>query len=429
MCYAIPGKLVKLSGTIGVVDYFGEERNILVDKGEAQVGDYVIAQGGVLVRTIDESEAKQILADWETSFHNLKEQDELLTTNPDIAGDTKFLRILQKANLKKKLSKEELLFLLQTKDEKNVRLLYQFANATRQKEHGNASCTHGIIEFSNNCSFDCMYCGIRKSHDIKRYRLSKEEIIAQATYGVRELGFTAFVLQSGEDFSYGDEELIDIVQEVKALGVLVFLSIGLRSKELYQKLYDAGARAVLLRFETSDESLFNKLRPNTTLKDRLNLIKHIKDIGYVLATGFMYGLPGESDETIIENILLTAQLSPDMYSFGPFIPTKGTPLEQETLTTKDTALKIIALTRLLSPDSNILVTTALETIHPEAREEGLLAGANSLMLTLTPPDVKSLYAIYDGKATKEDSLKEQIQETINLLKRLGRSPMDIGLGQ
>ncbi len=429
MCYAIPGKLISLKDNIGVVDYFGEERKILVDKGEATVGDYVIAQGGVLVRKIPESQAEQILVDWKESFEKLKERDASLTSAPDVTGDTKFLQILQKANLKQTLSKEELLFLLQTTDKKQLQLLYDFANTMRQKEHGNASCTHAILEFSNNCVFDCEYCGIRKSHDLKRYRLTTEEIVARAKYGVEQLGFTAFVLQSGEDFSYTDEQLVDIVKQVKSLGVLVFLSLGLRSKALYKKLYDAGARAVLLRFETSDEQLFSKLRPGTTLKDRLSLIKYLKEIGYVLATGFMYGLPGETDETIINNILLNADLAPDMYSSGPLIPTKGTPLKEEELISADTALKIIAITRLVSSDSNILVTTALETLEPQARKQGLLAGANSLMLTLTPPEVKALYAIYDGKANKEDRLLEQIQETIELLKSLGRSPMDIGLIQ
>ena len=334
------------------------------------------------------------------------------------------IAILQKVNLKKELTTEEMKAVL---NETDTKLIYETANNIRHKEHGNACCVHGIIEFSNYCTNNCFYCGIRQVRNIERYRMTVEEILNLAKHASAELGFKAFVLQSGEDPWYDEEKLIEIVKGIKKLGVLVFLSIGLREKVLYKKLYDAGARAALLRFETANEALFEKLRPGTTLKDRLELIRYLKSLGYIIATGFIAGLPGETDEDIIDNILLTKELKPEMFSFGPLIPTKDTPLENQSLMTKEKMLKIIALSRFVEPDSNILVTTALETLDKHTKEEGLMAGANSLMLNLTPKDYRKLYSIYQNRAGTDDEIKDCISQTIKLLTSLGRAPTDIGL--
>jgi len=333
MCYAIPGKLVEINDSIGVVDYFGEKRNVLIDS-DVNVGDYVYAQGGVLISKISEEEAREILIYWKDKFFELKEVDKELAKVEDIKASDNLLGLLQKVNLGKDLSKDELLFLLNLKDKDELKLLYETANNVRQKEHDNACCVHGIIEFSNYCNNDCFYCGIRKSKDIQRYRMTIDEIIKAAKEAVNEHGFRALVLQSGEDSWYDDEKLITIVKEIRKLGVLIFLSLGSRSKETYKKLYEAGARAALLRFETSNKELFSKLRPEKDFEERLELIKYLKELGYVIATGFIVGL-GETDDDIINNILLTKSFGSDMYSFGPLIPTKGTPLEKEGIVDKE----------------------------------------------------------------------------------------------
>lgn len=257
--------------------------------------------------------------------------------------------------------------------------------------------------------------------------MTPEEILKAAEYGVNELGFKALVIQSGEDNWYSEETLAQIVRSLKKLGILIFLSIGTRSKETYKRLFDEGARAALLRFETSDEDLFRKLRPGTELSERLDLIKYIRDLGYVLATGFIVGLPGESPERIIDNILLTRSLKPDMYSFGPLIPSEGTPLEGHTQVDKDTVLKAIAACRFADKDAKILVTTALETLDNSAKREALSAGANSMMINITPPEYRKLYSIYDKRAGVEDEVKTSIKEALDLLYSLGRAPTDLGI--
>ncbi|MBU0953347.1 MAG: [FeFe] hydrogenase H-cluster radical SAM maturase HydE [Nanoarchaeota archaeon] len=423
MCYAIPGRVVSIKGQIAVVDYFGEQRTVLNDNDDIQPGDYVYAQGGILINKIAEKDAREILGFWKEKFFELKKIDAQYS-KLHTSGEGELLRILQRVNVKQKLNNEEFIYLLnlQTKEEQS--LLFETANVVRQKEHDNACCVHGIIEFSNYCRCDCFYCGLRKSTSQKRYRMTPEEIISAATYAVNELGFKALVLQSGEDEWYDEEKLVTLVKEIRKLNVLIFLSIGERSKALYKKLYETGARAVLLRFETSNKEIFQNLRPGTNLEQRLDLIRYAKELGYIVATGFLIGLPGETEEDILNNIMLTKSLGADMYSFGPLIPAAGTPLEKEPLGEKSAVLKTIAVTRLLDRKAKILVTTALETLGDNAKKEGLLAGANSLMINVTPPTYRDLYIIYP-KHGKE--VKKAIQETIDLLYSLGRAPTDLGL--
>jgi biotin synthase len=184
---------------------------------------------------------------------------------------------------------------------------------------------------------------------------------------------------------------------------------------------------VLLRFETSNREIFKRLKPDITLEERLELIRYLKSLGFILATGFLVGLPQENNEDIINNILLTHSFKPQMYSFGPFIPTKATPLEAQPLVHKDTMLKTIAISRLLDKDSNILVTTALETLDKRTKKKGLLAGANSLMINVTPKEYKNLYCIYDNRIDNNKEIKESISETLDLLYSLGRAPTDLGI--
>ena len=425
MCYAIPAKLVEINGNRAVVDYFGEKRNIMLDLSDVEIGDYVYAQGGIMVRKIPEAEALVVLDTWKEIFFELKQTDAILSKVDQKTMPENVLGILQKVNRRQTLGKKELLALYGLAGENELTVLYELANNIRQREHGNASCVHGIIEFSNYCRCNCYYCGIRHARDIERYRMSVGEIVDTAKNAVDEYDFKALVLQSGEDDWYDDEKLIRIVREIRELGVLVFLSLGERPRKSYERLYEAGARAALMRFETSNEEIFARLRPGTGFQARIDLIKSLKEIGYVLATGFLVGLPGETAEDLVNNILFTKYLAPDMYSFGPLIPTKNTPLEDEPGLEVSHLLKTIAISRLADSNSNILVTTALETLDSTAARRGLLAGANSMMINLTPGKYRRLYSIYDNRAV-DGEVKKNVETTVKLLFSLGRSPTDIG---
>lgn len=427
MCYAIPGKIIAINDQVGIVDYFGEQRKILIDLDDIRVGDYVYAQGGILVRKIPAQDALEILEHWQDIFFELKKTDAALAKIEQGKLSSNALAVLQKVNLRKSLTKQEMLALLELQNSQELQVLYEIANNVRQREHGNSSCVHGIIEFANYCRNSCYYCGIRQESDVPRYRMSVAEIIAAAKDAVVQHGFRALVLQSGEDLWYDDAKLVTIVQEIRKMGVLVFVSLGLRSKETYSKLYNAGARAVLLRFETSNPDIFAQLRPGTSLTDRINLIKDLKAMGYVLATGFLLGLPLETPTDIVNNILLAKYLAPDMYSFGPLIPTSKTPLENENKVAKDLVLKTIAITRFVDSNSNILVTTALETLDIGAQKTALLAGANSMMINVTPWKYRQFYAIYDNRAGLQEEIAQNIRTAVKLLYELGRAPTDIGI--
>lgn len=448
MCYAIPAQVVEIRQPIGIVDYFGEKRKVLINFLDLEIGDYIYAQGGIAVTKISPPEAREVLNTWKEAFFSLKKIDAEISKvdlsdslsryprepafnrNKSAAGSLNpspaVLKILQKINRKEKITFNEFLFLLKIKKREELKLLYNLANNIRQKEISNACCVHGIIEFSNYCKRSCWYCGIRKERRIKRYRMENKEIIDLATHAVKKLGFKALVLQSGEDDDYNQASLLSLVKEIKKLGVLIILSIGEREKSVYQHLFEAGARGVLLRFETSNKNLFQKMRPHSCWNTRLQLIRELKKIGYIVASGFIIGLPGERDEDLLNNILLTHSLKPDMYSFGPFIPARETPLENHRPGIKDKILKAIALTRFLERKGTILITTALETLAREAKREGLLCGGNSLMINITPPKYKKLYAIYNQRAGRGITTVRSIRATIDLLYSLGRAPVDIG---
>jgi biotin synthase len=425
MCYAIPGKLIHIEGKVGTVDYFGELRKVFIDTVDVTVGDYVYAQGGIAINRLDQETAMMVLNSWEKMFDSLKETDRRLSLVSNNPSTPRLGNILQKVQRIEALLEDDALYLLSLDKKQDLDLLYESANNVRFREHGSACCVHGIIEFSNYCDKHCWYCGIRQEKTLERYRLTPDRICEIAKDSIDTYGFKGLVLQAGEDEAYDDETLEYIIRRIRAMNVLVFLSIGIRKPESYEKYWKAGARAALIRFETSNQKQFNQYRPETDFGGRLELLKWLKKRGFVLATGFLIGLPGEEIRDIYNNILLTREIAPDMYSFGPFIPTAGTPLEKAKIPDARTILKSIAVARLLDPNANILVTTAMETLDVGIKKGGLMAGANSLMVNLTPNNYKKLYNIYDNRCGVDQEIGEQVSQTVEMLISLGRSPMEV----
>jgi biotin synthase len=422
MCYAIPGKVIEISGKTAIIDYFGERRKAINEFHTLKVGDYIYAQGGFVINVVPETEALQVLDDWRDIFFALQRTDiRLSRLELDGTGVEKsFIRILDKAAEAKPLTKEELLTLIKTKNKKEMNLLFKTANFLRQKYLKNACCVHGIIEFSNYCKNDCGYCGIRKSENIKRYRMSDDEILKAIDEAVNKYGFKALVLQSGEDPEFSVDRMAKLIRHIKErYAVLIFISIGEIGKQGLKALYDAGARGLLLRFETSDPELYSKLHCGDKLEDRLRDIKDAYDIGYLVLTGGLIGLPGQSEESILNDILLTKHLHAEMYSFGPVLP-EGPETEL--------VLKVLAVSRIVDPkNAKIVVTTGFETLDKNARSLGLMAGANSMMLNVTPVKYRELYSIYPDRAHVNERIEDQIKEAVDLLRSLGRAPTDIGV--
>ena len=411
MCYAIPGKIAEINGRVATVEYFGEKRRAYTDLvDELTVGDNVYAQGGFVIRKISNEEASEVLELWKDIFFKLQEQDKKLAANP-----------------------------------KN---LYERANAIRAEKQDNSCCVHGIIEFSNYCRQDCLYCGIRAGNkDIQRYRMEISDILSAVDEAVAH-GFQALVLQSGEDPYYDDDKLEAIVKTIRTRHpVLIFMSVGERSVDAYQRMYNAGARGALLRFETSNEEIYKKVKPpfckggEGGLGQRLSLIHSLKEMGYLIVSGFLLGLPGQTNEDIMKDIKMTADLGTEMFSFGPFIPHPNTPLaspsplggegrgeggiKSPTLTK---VLDVTARARIMYPDAKILVTTALETLWGlDGAKQGLMAGANSLMINVTPKKYRRLYDIYPDRFGTEMEIQEHINTVIDLLRGIGRAPTDLSV--
>lgn len=392
MCYAIPGRIIEIGERTATVDYFGERRHAYTDLVEdIKVGDFVYAQGGFLIRKITREEADEVLAIWKDIFFKLQEEDKRLAANP-----------------------------------KN---LYERANAIRQDRQGNSCCVHGIIEFSNYCRSDCLYCGIRRGNDeLVRYRMEIPEILKAVDDAV-SLGFQALVLQSGEDPYYDDDKLEQIIREIrKAHPVLIFVSVGERSPAAYERMYRAGARGALLRFETSNRDVFSKMKPDSDFDERIALIKNLREMGYLIVTGFLIGLPGQTNSDIMKDIKLTASLGAEMFSFGPFIPHPKTPMAGAKVPSLAKVLNTIADARIMNPDAKILVTTALETIWGlDGARQALLAGANSLMINVTPQGQRRLYDIYPERFGTEMDVQEHINVVIDLLRSIGRAPTDLSV--
>ena len=450
MCYAIPGKIIDVIGKSALIDYFGEKKEAYVDVEGVNPGDYVFAQGGVIVERLDEDIALSILSGWNEAFFKLKEIDKRLAEEyPGSFSETfipqrdtkvdknagqdacpDFLEIIKRTENGLSITKSELLYLLTIKEEGQLKLLYHIANRIRHKVHKNSSCVHGIIEFSNVCKNDCAYCGIRRENQkLERYRMDIDEIVDTIISSVSSLGFMAFVLQSGEDGFYTTDKLAEIIRKIKErCSVLIFISIGERDRDCYQELYNAGARGVLFRFETSNPEIYGNLHTALHYENRLHILRELKDIGYIISTGSLIGLPGQKEEDILDDILFASSLEPEMYSFGPFIPHPDTPLAIAPKVDIDMMLKVIAVTRLVRHDGNILVTSALEKLFGiEGTRRALTAGGNSMMVNLTPQKYRRLYSIYPGKGEGNDDTRKRISDTVALLQSLGRAPMDIGM--
>lgn len=316
------------------------------------------------------------------------------------------IRILRET---KTLIPEEMRILLESMTDEDETFLYHQAREVCDQYYGNSVFLRGLIEFSSYCRNDCYYCGLRRSNKhAQRYRLSVEEILSCADRGY-ELGFRTIVLQSGEDPFYRDEDLCALVSGIKKIhpDCAVTLSVGEKSKESYQRYYDAGADRYLLRQETSDPQHYRHLHPpELTIENRKRCLFDLKEIGYQVGCGIMVGTPGQTMDHILQDLYFMADFQPHMVGIGPFIPHKETPFGKEACGTVKDTLHLLSVIRLMLPMVLLPATTALGTIDPMGREKGILAGANVVMPNLSPPRVRSKYLLYDGKICTGDEAAE-----------------------
>lgn len=296
-------------------------------------------------------------------------------------------------------------------------LTYLFYNASTEdlsamgkkvctEVHGRDVLLRGLLEYTNYCVSNCLYCGIRRDNpNVHRYRI-KETMLLEAVQAGFDKGIRTFVIQGGEDPLYNTQRICNLIEAIKMQTngeAAVTLSCGMRSKQEYQDMVHAGADRYLIRFETSDPALHAYLRDGKTLKDRLQALEDTREAGFQTGSGFMLGLPGETVETRLKNILLCQRLELDMVGIGPFIPHPETPLKDVVQHPIEDSIRGVALLRLALPETHIPATTAAGTLQSDGREKMIDAGANVLMPNITQTDFKKDYLLYPGKICLDES--------------------------
>lgn len=308
------------------------------------------------------------------------------------------------------LTKEEFVSLINNyQDEKLRKYLFDKAVSIRKKHYGEDIYLRGLIEFTNYCSNDCYYCGIRKSNlDADRYRLSEEEILECCQIGY-DLGYRTFVLQGGEDNFFTREKMVSIIKNIKTNypDCALTISVGEKDEATYQAYYDAGADRYLLRHESANDKHYSLLHPEElTLKNRKDCLFKLKEIGFQVGCGFMVGSPYQSVDSLAEDLIFIHELQPHMIGIGPFIAHEKTMFKDYESGSVELTTFMLALVRLIIPKALIPSTTALGTIDNKGREAGILAGANVVMPNLSPISVREKYMLYDNKICTGDEAAE-----------------------
>jgi biotin synthase len=335
------------------------------------------------------------------------------------------------------MTHDEILRWLRETDPTALELLFAQADEVRRKHVGDAVHLRGLIEISNYCVRQCHYCGLRAERKTPRYRMKREEILAGAHHAV-ELGFGSVVLQGGEDFGIEAQWFAEVIRTIKAETPLaVTLSLGERLPAELQLWREAGADRYLLRFETSNPALYAAIHPRRKdapaaahPNDRIDQLKHMRQMGYEIGSGVMAGIPGQTYEMLARDIELFAELDLDMVGIGPFLAHPETPLgrpnaiqggAEQVPSNEWMVLKTVALTRLVCPEANLPATTALATINSvDGREHGLESGGNVFMPILTPSPYRQMYEIYPGKACIDEDATQCNSCLRARIDRLGR---------
>lgn len=336
------------------------------------------------------------------------------------------------------MEKQEIIGLLQTKGEERTQLLKK-SREVKEDVVGNKVYFRGLIEFSNICSKNCLYCGIRKSNtNVLRYQVNDEEIL-EACHFAWENRFASVVLQSGEMSSPIFIKRVDnLLKKIKQLSnneLGITLSCGEQSRETYLRWFESGAHRFLLRIESSNPELYYKIHPKNekhSFEKRLDALRFLKEVGYQVGTGVMVGLPFQTYEDLANDLLFFKKLDIDMCGMGPYIEHEDTPLYKFRSLLKsrqerfDLTLNMIAVLRLLMPDINMVAATALQAIDPAGREKALAVGANVIMPNLTPVNYRKEYKLYEDKPCLDED-KELCRNCLEA--RIEISGSEIGYGE
>jgi len=331
-------------------------------------------------------------------------------------------KLIDKLNQTHRLTLREYRHLVNAYSPEALSYIAPLALRAKEKVYGDKVFVRGLIEISNICKNDCIYCGIRASNsNCKRYRLDKDDILSCCKDGYA-LGFRTFVLQGGEDAYFDDETLCDIVRRIKKEypDCAVTLSLGERSYESYLSLKEAGTDRYLLRHETADKRHYKKLHPvRMSFDNRMKCLKTLKELGFQTGCGFMVGSPFQKKKHIAKDLKFIETFSPQMCGIGPFIPHKDTPFAKYGAGDVDFCIYLLAIIRLIKPNILLPATTALATLSDGGRNRAIQSGANVIMPNLSPEDAKRNYNLYDGKKSSGLEAADHLEEIKKQLEQVG----------
>lgn len=358
----------------------------------------------------------------------------------NIIDINKAKKIIDKIDKKEKISYKDALTLLSSfeydnnlnkkkldkKEKEEIKKLKEYlrikAREKADKIFGKYIFMRGLVEFTNYCKNDCIYCGIRKSNkNAERYRLNKKEILECCKVGY-DIGFRTFVLQGGEDNFFNIERISNIVRAIKKEfpDCALTLSIGEKNEEYYKELKNNGANRFLLRHETSENEHYSKLHPKyMSLDNRKECLRILKRLGFQTGTGIMVGSPFQKLENIASDLIFMQEIKPEMIGIGPFLPHKDTPFANEKIGEMELTLILISILRLIFPLSLIPATTALGTIKEGGRELGILHGANVVMPNLSPMNVRKKYLLYNNKISTGTESAEGVELLEKSIDKIG----------
>lgn len=331
-------------------------------------------------------------------------------------------KLIDKLVEKQTLTHEEWAGLIDACSPELMAYAAEHAQTIQQRIFGKGIFIRGLIEISNYCKNNCLYCGIRAgNHHVGRYRLSREEILSCCREGYR-LGFRTFVMQGGEDNYFSDAYLCDLISKIKREfpDCALTLSLGEKSRESYEKLFFAGADRYLLRHETADEAHYGNLHPKEmSYQNRMRCLRDLREIGFQTGCGFMVGSPGQTTASLARDMIFLKEFNPQMVGIGPFISHHDTPFKAEKNGSTDLTVFLLSLIRIMLPYALLPATTALATAHASGRERGILAGANVVMPNLSPVSFRKKYELYDNKISTDTEAAEGLAELQKKIEAIG----------
>ena len=374
----------------------------------------------ILIEAIHLEQAKSILKENQISLTGIYENkrtklDHLVAQLKGEIITDEFLKIIKQIEMGKDLTFEEIVYLLKMTNEKELDILYNIADRMRREIVGDVVDIRGAIEFSNVCTKDCTYCGIRKNLlTLDRYRMSEEEIM-EIVYELHDLGIQTVILQSGEDAWWTVDKINALMKRIKTeTGMKITLSVGVRTFDEYASFKKAGANNYLLKVETTNPNIFKATHPDDDLDQRVQCAKWLRELGYLNGSGMIIGLPEQTAEDIANDILYFKEMGINMIGIGPFVPAIGTPLQNLPHGNIELTLKAVAITRIVCKRVYLPATTALASLDPKGQEKALSVGANTIMLVNTPKKYRENYQIYSSK------LAVDIESAIKVVKAVNR---------